>query len=165
MTKEEVDVYFAENWLEIEQIVKTNMSHCATENKVNIASDLYLICLDKRDEINCISSFIRILARNTYKWKRSKFNIENQSLANENEVTDTYIDEDTSEDVYQNRLFAIEKYYANAQPHERILYDIYFNQNITTIRGLVKHLNISFHGANVMLKEFKQKIKSYEREI
>ena len=165
MTKSEVDNYFSENWNEIERIIQSNMSHCATENKVNIASDLYLICLDKRNEIKNIDSFIRILARNTYSWTRSKFNMENKALANEYQINDTYTESDTDEDVYQNRLFAIEKYLQNAEPHERILFDIYFNQNITTIRGLVKRLGVSFHGANVMLKEFKQKIKSYEREI
>jgi hypothetical protein len=61
-------------------------------------------------------------------------------------------------------MYAIEKYRLHAKPSEKILLNLYMTET-PTVRGLQRNLGVSFHGAVVMIKEFKEKIKSYEREI
>ena len=165
MTKIQIDEYFTTNWTEIKSIVKSTSNKSATKNIEDITSEIYLICIEKSSSIVNIAGFIRILASNIYRWHNSEFNIFNKILANENEFSHTYIEECTIEIANQRKLFAIEKYRASAETHEKILLDLYETKGIRTVRAVKEHLQISHHGANILIKEFKQKIIDYEREI
>lgn len=164
VTKQEIDTYFTTNWLEIKAIVKANSTKCATTNVQDITNDIYLICIEKSATINNLSGFIRILASNIYRWNNSDFNKENKIFANETEIPNTYIEDCHREEMHQQRMYILEMYRINAEPHELRFLDIYLNKRITTVRGLKNHLNISHHGAVTLLKDFKQKIKHYERK-
>jgi len=164
VTKNEVDEYFNTNWQTIKAIVKANSSKCATVNREDITSDIYLVCVEKAETINNINGFIRILASNIYRWERSDFNVNNRIFANETQSIDTYNEDTFSDETYQQRMYALEMYKRNAEPHELRFLDIYINEKITTVRGLEKHLGVSFHGAVTILKDFKLKLKDYERQ-
>jgi hypothetical protein len=164
VTKQEIDTYFSDNWQSIKRVIQNNGSKCSTANRESIASEIYLICVDKAEKITNIDGFVRILASNIYRWNRSKFNLENKIFSSELEVKDEPMNEEYSEVDFQNRMYAIEKYRLHAKPSEKILLNLYMTET-PTVRGLQRNLGISFHGAVVMIKEFKEKIKSYEREI
>jgi hypothetical protein len=164
LTKREIDKYFQANWQDIQNVVKNNANKCATKNITDISSDIYLVCIEKANRITNLPGFIRILASNLYRWQRSSFNAENRVTAH-NEVMDaTYNDEQDAEDVIQERLFMLEKYRLNAEPHELIFYDIYVNRNIRSVRKISNAIGVTGHGARVLVNDFKQKIKSYERQ-
>jgi hypothetical protein len=164
VSKQEIDAYFRDNWREIERIIADNSAKCVTVNRESIASEIYLICIEKKARITNLSGFIRILASNIYRWNMSDFNKNNRIFASEIEIQDIYTDDETEEISHQNRLYALERYRLNASPSELRLLEIY-KEGITTVRGLQSYLGISFHGSVVMLREFKQKIINYEREI
>jgi len=162
LTKKEIDKYFQDNWQEIQNVVKNNATKCATKNAMDISSDIYLVCVEKADRIKNLPGFIRILASNLYRWERSSFNAENRIIAHNEIIEATYSKDEDVEDVIQERLFMIEKYKLNAEPHELIFFDMYVNREIRSVRKISKVLNISGHGARVLVKDFKQKIKGYE---
>ena len=165
MTKEQVDTYFIENWQSIKSAIKDNAPKCATKNSTDISSDIYLICIEKAAKIENISGFIRILASNIYRWERSSFNEENRIQSNTTEFPTMYTEDNSEADeVNQNRLYALEMYRRNAEPHELRFYDVYMNKGITSVRGLVKHLNVTFRGAVILINDFKKKVKEYERQ-
>lgn len=165
MTKHEIDDYFSQNWEEIKTIVKNNSAKRATINNVDITTDIYLVCVEKAEGIKSLPAFIRILASNIYRWERSDFNTENKVLAGEFDFNGICEEESyREEEKFQNRVFAIERYKANAEPHELRLFDIFCNKGVRTVRGIEKHLGVSFHGANVMIKDFKFKLREYERQ-
>ena len=165
MTKKEIDDYFTANWKDIQKAIKTNAPKCATVNHTDISSDIYLICVEKADRINNLSGFIRILASNIYRWESSPFNRINRIESNTMTNFDTYIDEPTEcDEMHQSRLYALQAYQMNALPHELIFYDLYINKGVRSVRGLEKHLNTTFRGAQMLIKDFKLKIKEYERK-
>lgn len=164
MTKQEIDKYFQANWNDIQNVVKNNATKCATKNTTDISSDIYLICVEKAERIENLPGFIRILASNLYRWERSSFNAENRVIAHNEMIEATYSIDSDDEDVIQERLFMLEKYRLNAEPHELIFYDIYVNRNIRSVRKISKAIGVSGHGARVLVKDFKQKIKGYERK-
>jgi hypothetical protein len=168
VNKEEIDLYFTNNWQEIKAVVKANSAKCNTINRIDIATDIYLICINRAAKIpneRSLGGFIRMVSANTYKWNNSEFNKKNKILANDLLNCDIYIeDEFELDEQYQNRLYAIEMYRLNAEPHELRFLDIYINKGITTIRPLQKHLGISFRGAYTILTDFKRKLKEYERQ-
>jgi hypothetical protein len=168
VNKEEIDLYFQTNWNEIQSVVKVNSSKCATINVSDITTEIYLTCINRAAKIpneRSLGGFIRMVSSNTYKWNNSEFNINNKILANELLNDNIYMEDDEVNDShYQNRLYAIEMYRLNAEPHELRFLDIYLVKKITTVRGLVKHLNISHHGAYTIIKDFKRKLKEYERQ-
>jgi hypothetical protein len=165
MTKEQVDRHFQENWKAIQAAIRDNAPKCATANRTDITSDIYLICIEKANKIENISGYIRILASNIYRWERSSFNEQNRIISNTIEFPTMYSEDNTEADeVSQNRLFALEMYKKNAEPHELVFYDVYMNKGITSVRGLVKHLDVTFRGAIILINDFKRKVKDYERK-
>ena len=168
MNKEQIDDYFTNNWLEIQAVVKANSSKCATINQEDISTEIYLTCISRAAKIpneRSLGGFIRMASSNTYKWNNSEFNINNKILANETINDNIYMEEDEVNDShYQNRLYAIELYKINAEPHELRFIDLYLNKKITTVRGLAKYLKVSHHGAYTLIKDFKIKLKEYERQ-
>jgi hypothetical protein len=164
LTKNDIDSYFTSNWKEIQIVVKQNAPKCATKNPTDITSDIYLICVEKSSKIKSLAGFIRILASNIYRWQKSDFNINNKIFANEIEFNTTYDDNDIEDEIFQNRLFALEKYKLNAKTHEKIFLETYIDKNIRTVRGIEQELGVSFHGAYTLIKDFKLKIKEYERQ-
>jgi len=164
LTKERIDEYFQSNWSEIQEIVRSNSPKCSTKNAINITSDIYLICLDKSEHIDNLGGFIRICARNIYKWERSSFNVENRILAHNEIIDSTYEGEVHDEELTQERLYQLEMYRKNAEAHELIFFDMYVNRGIRSVRKISKALGVTSHGARVIVNEFKNKIKSYERK-
>ena len=166
MTKAEIDRYFQENWRDIQNVVKNNASKCATKNTTDITSDIYLICMDKKETINNLPAYIRILASNIYRWNVSSFNRKNRSTANEIEYNGIEVieEKDREDELMQSRLFYIEKYRLEAEPHELIFFDIFVNKNIRTVRGLSKEVGVTHRGAMKLIKDFKSKIQNYERQ-
>jgi hypothetical protein len=164
MTKTDIDSYFTENWAAIQKAVKDNAHKCYTANADDITSDIYLICIEKAPKIKNLGGFIRILASNIYRWEKSDFNKNNVTFANNVNFDDTLSTEDDEEHKYQRRVYALEMYRRNAEPHEKRFLEIYFDHGITTVRGLQEHLNVSYHGAVTILKDFKLKLRDYERE-
>lgn len=140
MTKEQIDKFFNDHFRDIQRVVKENAPKCATANKTDITSDIYLICLEKADKIKTLDGFcfIRMLASNIYRWGESRFNEENRTHANETDFSSIYInDEDIQiDELVQERLFAIELYRLNAKPSELKFLDIYVNEGIRTVRGV-----------------------------
>ena len=165
MTKKYIDKYFGENWEDIQRVVQSNSSKCITVNITDISSEIYLICIEKKDKIHNLPGFIRILASNIYRWEKSSFNKSNKILSNEIIINELTIrTEDPEKDNYQNRLYCLEKFKMNAKPHELRFFDIFVNKNIRTIRSVAKEVGVSTRGAAVMIQDFKSKIQSYERK-
>jgi len=168
VTKNELDTYFTINWNDIEGIIKRNEPKAVTKNSMSVASEIYTICvnrLDKLDKHNLLG-FIGVTASNMYRWKNSSFNRQNVCTANDYEIPIDYHNEETErdQDQIQRLNYALEKYYLNALPHEKKLYDLFVNQEVRSIRELKKRTGVTFRGSIVLLNEFKQKIKQYERE-
>lgn len=164
MTKEEIDKYFTDNWNDIQKIVKSNSLKCATINALDITSEIYLICIDKATRITNLSGFIRILSSNIYRWEKSNFNKENGVFHEEINFNDIYTEGlDVSEEIYQERMYQLALYFSNASPSERAFYDLYVNQGVTTYQGIQEKLDITYYAARILINEFKQKVKSYER--
>lgn len=165
MTKQEIDEYFTRNFKDIQEVVKRNAPKCITANQTDITSDIYLACIEKADRINNLAGFIRIVASNIYRWDESLFNIDNKVFANETPIQDTYLYEECKDDeLYQQRIYALELYKINALPHELRFYDFYINKKIQTVRGIQENVGVSFHGAYTLIKDFKLKMKEYERK-
>jgi hypothetical protein len=164
VNKEEVDKYFTDNWSDIQSIVKANSNKCVTKNQIDITSYIYEVCISKAATINNIRSFICLVAANIYRHKNSQFNRENRILVENDEFIDTY-NEEGYVDVNENRSYALKKYYLNGEPHEQRLYELYVIEGVTTIDGMRKRLGVTYYAAQILINEFKQKIKNYEREI
>jgi ribosomal protein S13 len=166
LTKAEIDNYFNQNWHDIQAVVKRNSAKQITRNPSDITSDIYMVCLEKKDTIQNLAGFIRIVASNIHRWERSSHNKQNKAIANDIEIKDIEIQEEKSDldEVIQNRLFYLEKYKLAADPHELIFFDIFVNRNIRTIRALSKEVGLSHRGARTMINDFKQKIQNYERQ-
>jgi hypothetical protein len=163
MTKCELDKFFIKNDKQITAIIKSNCTKSITTNVCDIKSDIYLICLEKKHNINDLMSYIRIVASNIYRWSNSDYNKKNRLISDNSEVSDT-ISEDIDEMRLQQLTFLLEKYKLNAKPHELIFYDAYVVRGVRSIRKIAKEFNISRHGAQILINDFKQKIKSYEWE-
>lgn len=165
MTKEEIDKYFTKHFEEIQQVVRKNAPKCVTSNQIDITSDIYLVCLEKAGKIKNLAGFIRILASNIYRWDESLFNIENKVFANEIQISDTYTENECKDDeIYQRRMYALELYKLNAKPHELRFYEFYIEKRVQTVRGIQEQVGVSFHGAYTLIKDFKLKMKEYERK-
>lgn len=165
MTKYEIDKYFKDNWNEIQHVVKSNSKKCKTKNITDITTEIYLICIEKADKIKTLPGFIRIVASNIYRWSNSDFNKKNRVLVNDYNLIDTYIEDYNKDDEkYQNRLYALEMYKNNANKIEQRFLEVYINKEIRTIRPLEKHLGLTRRGAIIMIKDFKLKMKEYERK-
>lgn len=167
MTKEEVDTFFTKHWADIDNIIKRNAPKSVTKNCVSIASDIYTICVNKPHTLNeeTLIGFIGLTAGNIYKWKQSNFNRQNISIANDYEIPDRQIEEDeTIDEQIQNMYFILENYYINAEPHEKRLYDLFVKEEVRSIRKLKARTGVTYRGAIVLLREFKQKIQQYERQ-
>jgi hypothetical protein len=165
VNKAEIDRYFTDNWQLIQSIIKTTAPKCVTINNEDITSDIYLICIDKADRITNLNGFIRILASNIYRWERSEFNKNNKIVSNEIAFNDIYDDSDAiTDEIYQQRMYALELYKLNAKPSQLRFIDLYFNKKIRTVEALKQELNISHRGAWTLIKDFKFKLKEYERK-
>lgn len=169
MTKEELDTFFTTNWNEIQTVINANASKKITVNNTSIASDVYSICLRKLPTLNDknLIAFIGIVSANQYKWKNSNFNRINKCCVN-----DIPIPEEVDEDEYEQpdeqiqRLnYALNKYLINAEPHEKIFYNIYVVEGVRSLRDIQKRTGVTFRGAQRLVNDFKLKIKQYERQI
>jgi len=166
VTKDEIDTFFNRNWDFIQDVISRNAAKCVTTNREDIASEIYLICLDKRDKITNIKGFVSIVASNTYRWDKSQFNIRNRSQSNDIELKNISKEDEPESDIKIQRMeYAINKYMLNAEPHEKRLCELYVTEGVRSIRKLQDRLNTTFRGSAILIKEFKQKIQEYEREI
>jgi len=121
--------------------------------------------IDKADRITNLNGFIRILASNIYRWENSSFNKNNKIVSNEIAFNDIYDDSDAiTDEIYQQRMYALELYKLNAKPSQLRFIDLYFNKKIRTVEALKQELNISHRGAWTLIKDFKFKLKEYERK-
>jgi len=168
MHKAQIDRFFSENWHEIERVILNNAFKSKTKNICSVASDVYVICLERKKDLKKenILGFIGVTASNLYSWDNGNHNITNRSICNDIPIPDIYIQEEESNEEEMQRLnYALRKYYVNAEPHEKIFFNIYVYEGIRSIRPLIKRLDITFRGANILINDFKQKVKQYEREI
>ena len=169
MTKEEIDTFFTENITQIQSVIESNAFKSITANDTNMLSDIYTICIRKAKKLHQsnILGFIALAASNQYRWINSNYNIVNKCIANDLTIPDTKDDQqESNHDVLLQRLeYALNKYYANAEPHEKRFFDAYVNKSVRSIRDIVKHFNVTHRGAQTLIKDFKQKVKQYEREI
>ena len=168
VTKLEIDTYFKENQILIKKSIASNKYKCVTTNDVCILSDVYLACINSSEKIINIEAFVKMTISNIYRWNNSKFN-------RLNKVKDQYLHEDIShsndeDDIdvnlrMQELQFLLEKYRLNnSKPSERVFFDLYVNQGVRSVRALQKRLGVSSHGSYTLIKEFKSKIKEYERK-
>jgi len=172
MTKHGIDNYFTENHIQILEWIESSEPRCFTNNVENIISDVYLACINSMDKIpneKKLGGFIRITATSIYKWSNSEFNQLNKVESNNIEVSNIYIQEDNYKHEKEMRLqsfeYALEKYWQNASKSERIFYKAYINEGIRTVRAIRDHFGVTYRGSQRLIKDFKQKIKEYEREI
>lgn len=166
MTKQDIDIYFQTNFKDIQEVVRRNSCKQFTANITDITSDIYFICLEKKDTIKNLAGFIRIVASNINRWEKSSHNKQNRSIANEIQLKDIEIEDekDDKDEIIQNRMYYLEKYRITAEPHELIFFNIFVNRNIRTIRALSKEVGLSHRGARTMINDFKTKIQNYERQ-
>lgn len=167
MTKRQIDNYFTLHSDRIANAIQ-RCNKATTRNKHDITSDVYLICLERAQqlEVDKIDQFIRGVIYNTYNLHNSQYNRLNKSIANDNLIHDIPANDDKTESVevqYQNLEYLFTKYLQNCTTSERYFYELYVNKNIRSVRKVAKKLNISHYGAYVLINDFKAKIKSYER--
>ena len=166
MTKEDIDNYFIDNYSELENVIKSNAPKSKSVNRENAMSYVYEACLKNRNNINCIDSFVRIATANQYRWMNSEYNKDNLiPPSNDLHENYTYIEEqsNTIDEEYQELQYALAMYYKEASPHERALHDLFIKEGLRTVRQMRDRLKTSHYGAHQLLKEFKSKIKEYER--
>lgn len=163
-TKSEIDKFFIAYDNQIEEIINASKNNCNLPNKENIKTDLYLLCVEKKESISNLNlNWIKYLAATEYRWVRSKSNKINAIFANEIEVSNLDIECEEYEEPSRDLDYLSAKYLVNAKPSEKLFYDLYVTKGVRTVRGVSKQLNISHRSAWVLIKEFKSKIKSYER--
>lgn len=167
MTKKEIDEYFTNNYSLIVEYIDSNKHKCLTVNDEIIITQIYIEAIKSKERINNLPAWIRITSSNIYKWKNSEFNKQNKvdsnNLANSYTLDESHNENETEINI-QNLEFALKKYYLNAKPSERIFFDSYVNKGIRSIRKVQKHFGVTFRGAQVMINDFKTKIKEYARE-
>jgi len=169
VTKEQIDAYFSTNYEKITDTISKHRTKCVTSNVVDITTDIYLICVDRCHKIteDKILSFIGSVSKNIYSYPNSQLNYKtNKVFANDIDFCYIYEEDDhDSLDVQiQNMEYVFEKYLLEAKPSERLFFDLYVNQGVRSVRSVRDRLNISHYGAWVLINEFKQKIKEYERK-
>lgn len=168
MTKKEVDKYFTENFSTIQKKVNQFKNLCATKNKVDITTDVYLLCVDKCHKIekDKIDAFISSSIYNIYKHSASSLNYKtNKVFANNIDLNSINIVDDDFDSLdvkIQNMEYLFQKYLNDAKPSEKIFFDIYVKENIRSVRKLKKRLKVSHYGAWILINDFKNKLKSYE---
>lgn len=168
MTKQEIDSYFTANIKQITEAINKHRTKCVTANVIDITTDIYLICVDSASRIkpNKLEQFIGSVARNIYKFSNSSLNYkDNRVFANDNQYPPIYEEEEIGLDVQiQNMEYVFAKYLAEAKPSEKYFFDLYVNQGVRSVRKIRDRLNISHHGAWVLINDFKSKMKEYERQ-
>ena len=163
-TKSEIDQFFTQHDKQIEAIINASKSNCKLPNKENIKTDLYLLCVEKRESISDLNlNWIKYLAATEYRWTRSKSNQINSIFASETEAANLDIECEEYQEPSRDWDFLSAKYLVNAKPSEKIFFNLYVSQGIRTVRGVSKKLSISHRSAWVLIREFKKKMKSYER--
>ena len=168
MTKKEIDSYFTANIEQITEAINKHRNKCATANAIDITTDIYLLCVDRANKITIdkIDSFIGSVARYIYKYPNSSLNYkDNKVFANDNQYPPIYEEDGLGLDVeIQNMEYIFEKYLTEAKPSEKLFFDLYVNQGVRSVRKVKERLNISHHGAWVLINDFKSKMKEYERQ-
>lgn len=162
--KSQIDRFFTKYDREITSIIESAASKSKAPNKENIKTELYLLCVEKREIITNLNlNWIKFLAATEYRWTQSKTNKNLTIFANEIDVNELNLIDDEYEENASEYEFAIAKYLLHAKPSERIFFELFAKKGIRTVRGVSKELNISHRSAWVLLKDFKTKIKSYVR--
>lgn len=169
MKKEQIDNYFTTNFDKITRLVNCHRQKSHTINDYDITTDLYLIAVERSEEIEnttALYNFLCVTASNIYRWNNSEYNLQNKVVGNNTDISHIISEDNTDEEItYQNRHYALRKYYAEAKPSERIFYNAYINEGVRSIRKVRDKFGISFRMASVVIKEFKQKIQDHERKI
>lgn len=163
-TKSEIDNFFTTYDKQIEAIINASKVNCKLPNKENIKTDLYLLCVEKRESISDLNlNWIKYLAATEYRWKRSKSNKINTIFATETEAANLDIEFEEYQEPSRDWDFLSAKYLLNAKPSEKVFFDLYVKKGVRTVRAVSKKLNISHRSAWILITQFKQKVRSYER--
>lgn len=147
--------------------IERNRPKCLTVNDENIISYVYEAALKRKHKIKSMRGFIIGTTRNIYRFKNSKFNLQNKVESNTELNDNTYIQEEDSDEkeiMIQAMEFALEKYYNEAPLSDRTFFEAYVKQEIRSVRKIKEHFELSHWGAMQLINEFKTKIQDYARE-
>lgn len=169
VTKKEIDNYFSTNYGRVKALINEHRHRCVTANVVDITTDIYLLCVDRANKLTIekIEAFIGTVAKNIYSYPNSQLNYkQNKIVANDYDFSYIYEEEDeTSLEVeIQNMEYLFHKYLSEAKLSEKLFFNLYVNEGVRSVRKVRDRLNISHHGAWVLINDFKHKIQEYERK-
>jgi len=172
VTKQDIDKYFSANYNQLLNDATNVVKYVKTQttNPETYLSESYFYLMENIDKIpsaDAIGSWVYKFCFSEIKWSNGKVNRENKLNNINNEFLEWFEDKDESEGIqekvnehqdYITKLAAIEIYKSEASKVDKIVFEVYFNKNKSTVRLMAKHLNIKNTQSWLLIKKMKADI-------